>query len=194
MARIIYRNLGRMSELGLAADQPNAKQLAKYSTLKWYHFIEIEMNVPPTLGLAESHPILIERLEADWGSLLSSLECSSGNFRRALHGQIPGQKISLAHVWAEIYSIFFYQVLTRVSYRYKYVNFQERFIPIERERLISRAMLFYSEWLPPELMGFEYTISYYLNAALADEPYNIRRQLDHLIQYRRRLLCHKADA
>jgi len=184
--RMVYKNLGGMSDIELVISQPNSGELRYYSRLPWYSCCKIEIDLLPHLGWARSHPQLLERLEINWGALLGSLQCSTGNFRQALHGKIPGTEISLAHVWAEVYSIFFDQVSTRLGYGH--VEFNERFIPISQEKLISRVMLFYSEWLPPEVRGFEYTISGYLNAALADEPFDIRQRLDDFIQYRRQFL------
>lgn len=148
----------------------------------------MSVNLPLVENLSSSHPHLIERLEADWGKQLSSLECSTHDFRRALH-----EGTSLGHVWAELYSLILDKLATKL--RFDHIGFREevvRLAPAESDaedfRVIYQVTFAYKALLPRKVQALVgqvvYLVSGYLNACIEGEVFPIHYSINEMVRYR----------
>lgn len=154
----------------------------KGSDLPFTSYCRLRVALPLSEQMSASHPVLVKRLESDWGKRLSSLQCSTSDFGLALHEG----RVSLGHVAAEIYCLCLDYVTDCLGY--SHVDFNERFFmktdswsPEVTSYLIR---LFFSEKLPPQFTGLEVMVIGYLNAAFEDKPFDIHQKLDQFVEYR----------
>ena len=175
----IFKNLGGMSRVvETPLDLKFNTEVG--SPLPYYSYCEIRVSVPPTEQLSRYQPILVKRLNSDWNGGLSNLNCSTGNFRWALNEG----KVSMGHVWAEIYSLSLDQVSSDLGFGH--IHFTESFehTVLEEEYMEYFIRLFYSEPFPAEFGGLEYLITGYLNAAIVNDPFPIQDRLKDFVRYR----------
>lgn len=171
----IFKLMGGLSEVF-----PTTAQLATRTSLPFYSGVKLKVCLPPQIQLTKYQSNLIKRLNDDWGESLSCLRCSTGDFRRALNDG----KVSLGHVWAEIYSISLHKVTLELGFGD--IHFSENFQVLIQENnyMVYRILLFFSKQLPEEFGGLEYLVTGYLNAAIEEQPFPIRLRLDDFIAYR----------
>jgi len=154
----------------------------KGSDLPFTSYCRLKVSLPVSKQMSASHPVLVKRLENDWGNRLSSLQCSTGGFGLALHEG----RVSLGHVVAEVYCLCLDYVTDCLGYGH--VIFNERFLMTtdswSPETTSYSIRLFFSEKLPPQFSGLEHMVIGYLNAAFDDEPYDIQQKLDWFVRYR----------
>lgn len=155
----------------------------KGSELPFTSYCRLMVNLPASQQMSSCHPVLVKRLESDWGNRLSSLHCSTGDFGLALHEG----RVSLGHVVAEIYCLCLDYVTDCLGYGH--VTFDERFLMTtdswSPETTSYSIRLFFSEKLPPQFSGLEHMVIGYLNAAFEDNNFDIHRKLEQFVEYRR---------
>lgn len=154
----------------------------KSTDLPFTSFCLLIINLPLDKIMSLSHPTLVKRLEKNWDKKLSSLRCSTGDFGKALREG----RVSLGHVFAEIYSLCLDYVTGCLNHGH--VLFDEAF-KLElglctEKRTVYRVRLFFSEELPPGFSGLEHLVVGYLNKAIEDEPFNIEKRLKQFVAYR----------
>lgn len=173
----IFVNNGGMSKICRSR-----KNQFRLSQLPWNNFCFVRVNLTEFDQFAGHHDFLVKRLNTDWGASLSSLDCSTGDFRKAL---LEGDKrVNMGHVWAEIYALSLAHILMQLGF--SQVSFDERYrLYTQREEFYEyKIWIFYSELLPPDIGGLEYMISGYLNNALFDQPFPIMKRLQDFVEYR----------
>lgn len=171
----IFKNRGGISEV-----RNTPVYFRKFSLLSFYAICKIRISLPKDQQMSWGQPVLVRRLNRDFGPLLSSLSCSTGDFGKALNEG----RVSLGHIWAEIYSICLDQVSLALGFGH--IRFDERFkIEKEGEGFIDwKIYLFFSEPFPEEFVGLENLITGYLNAAIGNKPFPIGQRLQDFIDYR----------
>lgn len=171
----IFKNMGGVSRV-----RRTPVQYKRHSQLPYYAIADIRVSLPPLEQLSGHYPELIDRLEKDWKGSLSSLNCNTGNFRQAL----AEGRVSLGHVWAEIFCLCLDYVSVRLGYGH--IRFEEFFRHLkENEDCVEyRVRLFFSEPFPEEFGGLEYLVTGYLNAAILGHWFPIKRRLSEFVRYR----------
>lgn len=146
----------------------------------------VRVNFPVGKLMCFDYPLLVKRLVQDWGDQLSTLGCSTGDFGVALREG----RVSLGHVWAEMYCLCLDYVIASLDY--EHVRFKEQYRRKKGKKFKRHpgqahymVRLRFSEPLPPEFSGLEHLINGYLNAAFHDQPFDIRKRLKEFVDYRR---------
>lgn len=154
----------------------------KGSVLPFTTYCRLRVNLPADKQMSACYPILIKRLESDWGKSLSSQKCSTGDFGLALHEG----RVSLGHVVAEIYCLCWEYVTDCLGYGH--VDYNERFFMTtdswSPETTSYLIRLFFSEKLPPQFTGLEVMVVGYLNACFENKPFDIHQKLNKFVEYR----------
>lgn len=171
----VFKLLGGVSEVF-----PTTEQLTRRSALPFYSGIKLRVMIPPSLQLSRYQPNLVKRLNQDWGQTLSCLRCSEGDFRKALNEG----RVTLGHIWAEIYSISLHKVTFELGFGDIEFNENNWVLEEAEASMDYRILIFFSKKYPEEFGGLEYLITGYLNAVIEDQPFPIRKRLDEFIIYR----------
>ena len=154
----------------------------KGSNLPFTSYCRLRVGFPVSEQMSASHPVLVKRLESDWGNRLSLLKCSTGDFGLALHEG----RVSLGHVAAEVFCLCLDFVTDCLGYGH--VGFNERFFMTtdswSPEATSYLIRLFFSEKLPPQFTGLEVMVIGYLNACVENKPFDIHQKLDQFVEYR----------
>lgn len=157
---------------------------AYLSSLEHYYYIKVRIHFNPARQSISTHPLLTGWLEEDWGHRLSLLECSTGDFRRAL----KFGEVSMGHVVAEIFVLSFDWVSIHLGHGL--LRLDERF-------MVSRVNESYSDYYiriftnkeyPKILIGIEKIVVNYLNAILNNRQYSIHPKLEKFIVYQQTTL------
>ncbi len=179
----VWHNLGGMSRPRRVAPS----RLPKWSRgLPWKVTGDIEIVMPLDKQLSGSHQELVTILVLQWGkALLSSLRCSSGDFYEKL---LLGTKISLGHIWAEIYVLWLRMAMLELGLHD--IECAERFRTIYHDvgRIEIRVTLYFSEPLPKQFAGLETLISSYLNRLISGQQFDLKARMAAYVAFRRAIL------
>ncbi|MGA2666767.1 MAG: hypothetical protein ABSE91_01585 [Patescibacteria group bacterium] len=179
----VWHNLGGMSRPRRVAPS----HLPKWSRgLPWKVSGDIEVVMPLVEQLSGKHPDLVDQLIVQWEKeKLSSLHCSSGNFYESL---LRGTKISLGHIWAEIYVLWLRIAMLELGLHD--IECAERFRTIYHDvgRVEIRVTLYFSEPLPKQFAGLETLISSYLNRLISGQQFDLKARMAAYVAFRRAIL------
>lgn len=176
-----------LSGLSLLSDDPSEASPGN-GDMEYHQSCTLAVNLPIEKNLSDQHPGLIEQLEIDWGIKLSSMECSTGDFRRALHEGTP-----LGHVWAEIFSLIVNELAKKL--RFAQIGFREEVVRIvkgddddEGKRVLYQVSFGWKAELPervqPLVGQVVYLVSGYLNACYDGEEFDIHKAIREIVRHR----------
>jgi len=164
-------------EWGLQRLQPRRRRKLPHRT-----WLQVRIALPPNKQMAICQPELVKRLVSDWGDRLSSLDCSTGDFRKALEEG----SVSIAHVFAEAFCLWLDAV--SLGLEHGHIRFAEQFNTRQnRANSLSTIRLASSHPFPPKLVGgLEYKVAEYLNKLMEGEDYDLDTRIAEYIAFRAR--------
>lgn len=152
------------------------EHLSDLSPLPYLAQMKIRVNLHDQSS--SSQPVLAAWLEYDWGQALSTLECSTGDFRLAL----KKGRVSMGHIFAELFTLSFDFVSNKLGH--SELRLDERFIVVRIQDNCTdySISVFTSDPYPHILDGLEKIICDYLNYALNNHPRSIRPYLYRMVK------------